>query len=908
MFYRRLSAWPWLTAVVAGFALTLTIPATAVGLLRTAPEASAAPQVKVPSVDTLRKSYTAARVESAPPTIDGRLDDPAWGKAAWESGFVQSEPYEGREPSERTAFKILYDQKSVYVAVRAFDSQAGSIERRLARRDEADGDTIDIGIDSLFDRLTAFVFTVNATGVKSDQLLTNDGYSSSEEDDMSWDPIWDAAASVDAEGWSAELRIPLSQLRFGNKPEQVWGLQVRRTLFRKNESSDWQPIPRNASGLVHLFGDLRGLTGLVPPHQVEIMPYAVGRLQSFRAVPGNPYADGGSADAAGGIDGKLGVTGDLTLNFTINPDFGQVEADPSVVNLTAFETFYEEKRPFFVEGRNIINFQLMGGDGDFSQDNMFYSRRIGRSPQYTPSTDGFLDMPEATTILGAFKLTGKTKSGLSIGVLDGLTSLESAGVFSGGTANDVAVEPLTNYFALRAQQDFNQGATIVGAMATAVNRSLKSDDLSFLHEAAYVAGIDLFHSWKAKNYYVSFKGVASRVEGTPLSLLRTQRSSTHYFQRPDADYLEVDPSRTSLSGTGGTFEIGKQGGGHWMYAAGYTWRSPGLELNDIGYLRQADTSMEYVWVGYRIYEPFGPFRSVNVNFNQWLGWNFGGEKIFSGGNVNLNLNFKNYWYAGGGYNIQGESLSQSALRGGPALRIPSGRNIWFSAETDSRRKIRLSLSGNENHRTNGESEYLSLGPTLTVIPSPALQISLKPGYSTYRNILQYVGTETFNGESRYLFGAIDQTTLNLTVRLNYSLTPDLSIQFYGMPFVSAGRFSDFKRITDSRAKDFDVRYHLFGSSESGYDAASRVYSVDEDGDGSPDYAFANPDFNVREFRSNLVLRWEYIPGSALYVVWSQGRSTMLEDGSFELGRDINGLFDLHPHDVFLIKFSYCFQL
>ncbi len=860
-----------------------------------------------PAPEPAKKCYVTARLASAPPEIDGKLDDEAWSRVPWSDGFIQSEPYEGREPSEKTAFKIAYDDKNIYVGVRAYDSQPGKVERRMARRDQAGGDSIDVGFDSLFDHLTAFIFSVNAAGVKADQLVANDGQSSGNGDDMSWDPIWDVATSVDAEGWTAEMRIPLSQLKFAARDDQVWGLQVRRTLFRNNESSDWQFIPRNTSGLVHCFGELKGLSGLAAPHQVEILPYTVGSLQYDRAVPGNPFATGRERTLQGGVDGKVGITSDLTMNFTINPDFGQVEADPSVVNLTAFETFYEEKRPFFVEGRNILHYQLMGGDGDFSMDNLFYSRRIGRNPHLTPSADGYVDMPQATSILGAFKLTGKTRSGISIGVLESVTSRETASIFSGGLTSQEPVEPLTNYFALRAQKDFNRGATIVGGMLTAVNRSRADDGLDFLHRAAYAGGIDLYHSWKDKNYYVSLKAVASRVEGTPAAILATQRSSARYFQRPDADYLELDPSRTSLSGTGGTLEFGKAGGGQLMYVAGFSWRSPGLELNDVGYLRSGDTSMQYFWAGYRIYEPFGPFRSVSLNLNQWMGWNFGGERIFAGGNVNGNVQFKNYWSAGGGYNIQGEQLAASSLRGGPSLRLPGGYSVWFNLQTDSRKKLRFFVFGNGFERRGGEASSWSWQPGLTIIPSPALQVSINPSYSTNRSILQYIGTVSMAGAPRYLFGTIDQKTLGLTLRLSYSLTPDLTIQYYGMPFLSAGRYGEFKRITDSRAKVFASRYRLFGETAS-YDAAAKRYSVDEDGDGAADYSFGNPDFNFRQFRSNLVLRWEYVPGSALFVVWSQGRTGYLTDGSFDFGRDFDGLFGVHPTNVFLIKFSYCFQL
>ncbi|MBN1940496.1 MAG: carbohydrate binding family 9 domain-containing protein [Candidatus Aminicenantes bacterium] len=859
------------------------------------------------SVEPVRKAYRTVRAGDPAPVIDGRIDEACWDRASWESGFIQRDPYEGREPSEQTSFKILYDDKSIYIGIRAHDSRPDSIEKRLSRRDNAGGDTVTIGFDSLYDRLTAFVFSVNAAGVKSDQLLVNNGQSNGDEEDMSWDPIWDTAVSSDSQGWTAEMCIPFSQLRYGVKDDQVWGLQVRRFLFRANETSDWQLIPRNAPGFVHLFGDLRGLEDLASPRQVEIMPYAVGSLLSARSVPGNPFATGHDQTLMGGLDGKIGLTSDLTMNFTVNPDFGQVEADPSVVNLTAYETFYQEKRPFFVEGRNIFDYQVMGGDGDFADDNLFYSRRIGRYPQLSPAVDGYMEMPAATTILGAFKLTGKTKSGFSIGVLNSVTARERAATFSAGAEGNAVVEPLTNYFALRAQKDWNGGATVLGAMVTAVNRERDGGAYDALHRAAYSGGIDFSHSWGNRNYYLSFKAVTSHVQGTSESILGTQISPVHYFQRPDAGYLSVDPGRMSLSGTGGSFEIGKQGGGRWMYVAGVTWRSPELELNDMGYLRQTDVLMSYLWAGYRITEPFGPFRSFNVNVNGWTGYNFGGENIFKGGNVNFNLNLKNYWFVGFGYNPQGSVLSSSALRGGPSLFWPSGDSAWLFVQTDSRKKVRFSLSGNAVHRGGRDMTSWGLTPSLTVIPGPAFNVSLSPSYSKTHTILQYVGTRAFGNETRYIFGTIDQETLALTLRLTYCLSPDLTIQYYGMPFVSAGAYRDFKRILNSRAKNDNDRYRLYGS-EAVFNPTSSSYQVDENRDGVVDYSFGAPDFNFRQFRSNLVLRWEYIPGSALYVVWSQGRTGFLPTGAFDFGRDLQGLFDTHPENVFLVKFSYCFQL
>jgi hypothetical protein len=854
-----------------------------------------------------KRVYVTRRVNPHAPVVDGKIDEPAWEKVDWAGGFSQHEPDENQPPTEPTSFKILYDDKNLYVAIRADDSRAETIERRISRRDNVQGDIVGILLDSYCDQRTAFCFYVNAAGVKKDELMTNNGEG---EPDGSWDPIWDVETAVDGKGWTAEMRIPFSQIRFGVKEEHVWGLEVLRNLFRKNETEIWQPVPRNAPGVVHLFGELRGLNGIRPPRQVELMPYAVAKGLTFPRVDGNPFATGRSGSLYGGLDGKVGVTNDLTMNFTVNPDFGQVEADPSVVNLTAFETYYEEKRPFFIEGRNILNFQIMGGDGDFSSDNLFYSRRIGRGPQGEPSAGAgaFIDAPSATSILGAFKLTGKTRSGLSIGVLESVTGRENATVFENGLTTRTPVEPLTNYFGFRLQKDYNQGATILGGMVTATNRSLRNDNLRFLHDEAYSGGFDFMHSWRNKTYALSFNTVFSYVRGTPDALLRTQTSSVRYFQRPDASYLSFDPTRTSLFGHGGTATFGKQGGGHLSFILGGTWRSPGLELNDMGYLRQADEIMEFAWAGYRFYKPFSIFRSLNINANQWRGWNFGGENIFDGGNINVNADFKNYWSAGFGINRNASSLSASALRGGPSLRNAGRWNTWAHVETDMRSKVRFELMEETTDADNGDVRMRQIQAGVVINPSRALSLSLTPGCATSHSELQYIGTTSFNAEPRYIFGAIAQKTVSLTIRLNYSLNPELSVQFYGQPFIGSGQYSRFKRITDSRSRVWDGRYRVFTGTELFLDNSTGLYRVDEDGDGIADYDFGRPDFNFLQFRSNLVLRWEYSPGSALYVVWSQGRTGAFSEGDFSFGRDVGRLFDAQPENVFLVKFSYCFQL
>jgi hypothetical protein len=898
-----------LSASLASLFLSLLITLTAFPSVARAQQDQAAEAEANQKKQLSKKVARAQAINPHAPAIDGKLDDQAWQHGEWYSDFVQFHPYEGQSPAEQTAFKVLYDDSHLYVAIRCYDSKPETIERRLSRRDSTSGDYVMVFIDSLHDLRTSYCFAVNAAGVKADQILPDDNFDENRVD-LSWDPIWEVKTAVDSQGWTAEMKIPFSQLRFSTAGEQVWGLEVWRELFRKGEISLWQPIPKDASGWTSQFGELRGMTGLKPPRQVEIMPYTVGRLRSYPAEPDNPFLNGKEKNLLGGLDGKIGLTHDLTLNFTINPDFGQVEADPSEINLTAYETYFEEKRPFFVEGQNITNFRITGGDGDFSYDNLFYSRRIGRAPQVYPDTAGFCSLPASTTILGAFKLSGKTRSGWSVGAMEAITSREKASIYdpeTGAYGSQIA-EPLTNYSAFRLSKDYRQGATVIGAMFTAVNRNLEGEAESLLHRSAYSGGFDLYHSWNDRQYYFSMKLVGSGVFGSEEALQRTQTSSVHYFQRPDADYLKYNPARRSLFGHGGSIDFGRMGGSRLMFATGLTWRSPGLELNDIGYVRSADVALQYVWVGYRFYKPFSIFRNLNINFNEWMGWNFGGERVFAGGNVNAWTQFKNYWSLSFGINRQFPGLSQSALRGGPLLRVAPVWNIWNSIQTDSRKKLRMALQSQWRKAANDDNLSFNLGPQITYVPVPAFNLSLRPSYSFFMTELQYVGTVDYGAEKRYLVGKIEQKTLSMVVRLNLSLTPDLSLQFYGMPFISAGKYSRFKVITEPRAREWADRYHVFGDTEISYDEVAAVYRVDENGDGLTDYSFGNPDFNFRQFRSNLVLRWEYRPGCTLFLVWSQGRTDYGYSGLLDFENDLSELFHDKPDNVFLVKFSYNFNL
>ncbi|MFQ5791785.1 MAG: DUF5916 domain-containing protein, partial [Acidobacteriota bacterium] len=802
--------------------------------------------------------------------------------------------------------RILYDERNLYVAIRAHDTEAELIETRVTRRDDRQGDQVAIYIDSYFDQRSAFAFNVSSAGVKTDLFVSDDG----ENEDESWDAVWYVGVQRDGEGWTAEMAIPLSQLRFSIQEEPVWGIQVWRWLHRKEELSGWQFIPKEAPGMVYWYGELRGLAGIEPHRQVEIVPYTVAQMERFEKEDGNPFATGRSRSLAAGLDGKIGITNDLTMTFTVNPDFGQVEADPSEVNLTTFETFFAEKRPFFIEGRNILDFRLMGGDGDFSQDNLFYSRRIGRRPRHELETDDdeHVNMPDNTSIVGAWKLTGKTRSGLSVGILESVTSQEYAQIDHLGEGRLETVEPLANYFVGRIQKDFHRGDTIVGGMFTATNRSLDNQETDIWHRAAYTGGFDFRQGFRNRNYVLSVKGIFSNVRGDAGTILKAQESSVRYFQRPDGEHVSVDPTRTSLSGHGGTVDFGKEGSGHIRFSTGVTWRSPGLELNDVGFLRTADRILQWSWLGYRVWEPFSIFRSLNVNVNQWRGWDFGGTNLFDGGNINGSLQFKNYWSVGAGINRQGESLSTNELRGGPALALPGGWGSWFNIRSDNRKALRFNVGG-WNFWGDGRSRRTrNFWFGATYRPRDALSISFRPSVSRNNRELQYVGTEEFGTGERYLFGNIRRTTLAMTFRLSYSVTPNLSIQYYGQPFLSSGDYFGFKRITSPRAGAFEERFQPFSEDEIRFDSGEGEYLVDENRDGVADYRFDDPDFNFREFRSNLVIRWEYSPGSTLFVVWSQQRAGDGETGVFSFGDDVNALFRVHPHNVFLVKFSRRFAL
>ncbi|MGE5419131.1 MAG: DUF5916 domain-containing protein [Chloroflexota bacterium] len=851
----------------------------------------------------VKRTYQTALAKTAP-VIDGLMNDESWNSVEWSGNFIQFEPVENKPPSQETAFKVLYDNDNLYVFVRAYDSEPDKISRIMSRRDNFSGDMVSVMIDSYFDKQTCFMFGASASGAKSDAAISQDGNN----EDNSWNPIWFLETSVDDKGWCAEMKIPLSQLRFGKKDELVWGLEFQRSLYRNQERSLWQYIPKGSPGFVHLFGELQGIKNITPKHQVEIMPYAVARTERFEKTEGDPFNTGKLSSISAGLDGKIGLTNDFTLDFTVNPDFGQVEADPSEVNLTAFESYFSERRPFFVEGSNIFQFRPTQTIviHNMGADNLFYSRRIGRYPHNYPSVSGneYVRMPESTTILGAMKISGKTKKGLSVGILESLTSREDALIDSLGSRRKETVEPFTNYFVGRIQQDFNKGTTTIGGMFTAVNRKINTPVLEYLPSAAYTAGLDFQHNWKERTWYVAGNAEFSNVKGKPLALIDMQTSSARYYQRPDAKYLSVDSTLTSLPGYGSTVKFGRSSQKKLQFETSMTVRSPGLEFNDIGYMRSSDVIHHGSWAAYYIRNPFWIFNNFYLNTNYWVYFNFSGKLLSSNLNTNFNAKFKNNWFMFGQFNQQSESISTTLLRGGPSFTMPGNQGFSLGLGSDGSKKLSFFLGnfhGSGNLNSSKSHEYFS---EINYKPTNSLSISFNPNYGIQNSELQYVRSTIVDGNSTYLFGRLNQKTLGFTFRVNYTVNPELSIEYYGQPFISAGKYSEFKKITQPDAGKFLERFYEYAPVELIFDESSNNYNV-YDGES---YSFGNPDFNFRQFRSNLVVRWEYLPGSTLYLVWSQGRTSTDNGGVFSYGSDMKDLFRITPRNIFLVKFSYWFNL
>jgi hypothetical protein len=799
---------------------------------------------------------------TAPVAVDGALDEPVWQNGAAITEFVQRDPNEGTPPSQRTEVRLAYDDAALYVGARMYDDAPDSILARLSRRDVSiPADRFALYLDPLRDKRSGYYFLVNAAGTKFDGTLSNDGW-----EDNSWDGVWEAKARRDEKGWTAEMRIPYSQLRFASQADRmVWGVNFRRVIQRRNEEIFLVYQPKKESGFVSRFPELTGLEGVKANSAIEFLPYLTGKAA---------FLVGGSneKDPNGGFDLRMPVGGRMTLNGSVNPDFGQVEVDPAVVNLSDQETFYPEKRPFFVEGSANFRFGNEGA-GDYWGFNwpepvFFYSRRIGGVGATTPSGEN------APTILGATKLTGKIAPSVNIGTMAAVT--------------DDEFTPTTLWGDIGMLKEFRGGMKGLGFKVNGASRKFDDPGLEdFYNKGSLFAGLDgwLFLDGKKKWVVSGWSGM-SRVEGTEQRIADVQASSRHYYQRPDADEFRFDPTRTSLSGTGTRLWLNKQSGNTMVNAAaGYMSR--GFDVNDIGFMSRADVINSHVGVGYKWTETTKTRKYQDVIGALYSSFDMDGNRQIAGlwtqGSTEFQNNYSwNYRLA---YNPG--SMSSRRTRGGPLMRTNPGFEAGTYFDTDGKSKLFWFLDVGTYQQPGEDSYNYWIYPGMEWKPMSNVLLRFEPGYEQVSENAQYVTTyddpsATGTYGKRYVFGRLSQRTLVGGVRLSWTFSPTTSLQFYGQPLISIGEYSDFKALARPGTYEFTP------------DASVPAGAAD---------------FNYKSLRGNAIFRWEYRPGSALFLVWNHGRvNEDPTEGRFTFGRSLSSLFGEEADNIFLAKLSYYFAL
>jgi hypothetical protein len=823
-------------------------------------------------------------------SIDGVLNEAQWQSARPINQLTQLDPAEGKPSTERSDIRFMYDDDALYIGAMLYDRERP--RGRLGRRDMSmtASDWLTVIIDTNHDHRTAVGFEINPLGVRRDQTR-----SPSNEDD-GWEPVWEGKTTVTDSGWVAEMRIPFSQLRFTGRSNLVWGLQVERQIARNQEFAEWSFTPRDQERGIPRFGHLVGISDIATGKKLEIMPYVVGRMEAIDRGS-NTFRDHREQNGDVGLDLKYRATSNMTLDATINPDFGQVEVDPAVINLTAFETFFQERRPFFVEGSELFNF---GTDGTNS---VFYSRRIGRQPSFTPNYED-VDVPTSTRILGATKLTGRTAGGWAMGVLDAVTGKETARF---RTVDDIAetgsavAEPLTNYFAGRLRKEMNGGLSNIGTFLGAVNRGDLEGALdSFVRKSAYTGGIDFSHAWSQRTWNLTGFVASSHVTGSKEAILSTQRLPYHYFQRPDADHLDLDSSATSLTGFAGSAFLTHRIGRHWAMNASFNTITPDYEISDLGFQRRADRIDLQAGGSYDETKP-GRFRRYRLGATGLVEHNYDWANISNRIFTNAFVQFLNYYQASFNGTIStGGTVDDRLTRGGPQASRPAFVSANLGLSSDPRRQF-VFFVGNflQTGKAGTNNDWFA---EVTYKPRPSLELTLGPSLNYDNAKAQFLGRITDPAAvntygSRYLFASVDQTTLSLDTRVNYTFSPTLSLQVFAQPFIASGEYGKVKEFARPDTYEF-----LEYGKDVGVIQNGRVYP---NGPGtSVSFAVPQPDFNVGSLRGNAVMKWEWRPGSTMYLAWQQTRNQFRPVGDFALQNDLDRLFGSVPDNVFLIKVSY----
>lgn len=836
--------------------------------------------------DAYKRVYHITKIDSGQPEIDGSLDEPVWQHTGeWSEKFSQVIPFERVHTDSWTRMKIFYDDEAIYIGVYCKDAHPETMNAFIGNRDDnSNGDLISIAFDTYHDYRVAPEFNINLGGNKTDLTVT-DKLSVN----LSWNAVWEGRTHINLpdSSWTAELRIPFTQLRYNqNDPEGIWGLHVRRIIRRNNEVQNWSLIPIKNNGHVFSFGEMHGLTALPKAHGIEFAPYVMGKHTIEPEIPGSPYQKGHRWGGGAGLDAKVALR-DFTLDLTFNPDYGQVEVDPSVMNLTAYEVFYDEKRPFFLEGKHILEF-------DNNEDMMFYSRRIGAMPSYQPqgidNEESFASTPNFIPIIGALKLTGTNRSGLTVGLMESVTARTSAKVTRRGDRSREVTEPLTNYTVARLQKNWD-GNTLLGGMVTSVNRNLSEPHLQeTLVRNAFTAGLDFTQYFANRLYYIDAKAMFSSLHGSPEALMLRKTNAAHYFHRASgAGYLNLDPDSRSMQGTGGYVKVGRKGNAEWNFAETFSWSSPGFDLNDVGYMRESDYKFNETEIALRKTDPWGPFRAAGITLTQKNVWNFGGDAInndvalrwqsFSiGSRVEMDVKETYSW----------NTVDSRRLRGGPDLRYNSNFETSASINTDRAKRVVYKMVYEGRHYLDEHTGYNQIHPSVIFRIGNHMKLTGQFDYAWNTDNLQYVATvtPTGSGETSYVMGRMKQKTYGVTLNLQVNVTPDISIQYYGSPFTSVAKYDDFKVAADTRSRRYADRFRPLAGGE---------------------LTFADPDFSFNELRSNLVARWEYLPGSTLYVVWSHNRS--YQDTMYAPGWNTNldHLFGLPAVNTFMVKVNYWFS-
>jgi len=845
-----------------------------------------------------------------PIKIDGQLNENIW-KGKPITGFTQLDPDEGKPATEKTNVWVAYDKDNLYIAAQLFDSHPENIDRSLTRRDvDIQSDWFYIGIDSYHDKRTGFYFGVNAGGSISDGTISNDATNF----DGTWDGIWESSTKINKKGWALEIKIPFTQLRFEYSKEMQWGINFTRNIKRKNESDFFVMVPKKESGFVSHFAVLTGLNGISEKKRFELLPYIVQKAQYLVHDAGDPFYKGNQYKTSIGGNIKVGIGSNLTVDAAINPDFGQVEVDPAVVNLTAFETFFKEKRPFFIEGSNIFDFGRGGANNNFNFNfgvpELFYSRRIGRSPQGEITKNySHADYPSDTRILAAAKLTGKLSNSISIGAVSAITEKTFARLENNGIHSKEEVEPLTHYGVFRLKNEFEDGYSSIGLNFTSVNRKLSYQPLKdILVKDAYTFGID---GWtfldKDKEYVLTGSLVGSYVGGSKKALQVVQEKPYRYFQRPDSSPMRYDSNRTSLTGSYGRVMLNKQKGNLILNSAiGFV--TPGFEYNDLGFQYWADKINGHFLLGYQWLQPGKVFRQVWISAAHFREYDFEGNLIGNGAGVFSNFRFLNYYGFRLFYFYGFESLNKSLTRGGPLTINPKGYRIRLSTYSDDRENTVIRINGSYKNDELG-SFGSSIGLNVSWKPMPQLNLSFGPDFSRSINKIQWLdkykdatAVKTFG--NRYVFAQLEQKTVSANIRVNWTFTPKLSLQIFIQPLLAGGHYNDFKELSKPATKNF----HIFGKDNNSsivYDKNNDSYEVSPDKlNNAKSFSISNPDFNFKSLRGNLVLRYEILPGSVLYLAWTHGRVNEDNPGVFNFSRDFKNLWNSPADNVILLKFSY----